>query len=201
MKILVACEESGRVTQAFREKGHEAWSCDLKPTSGNLPEYHIQKNVLNIIDKEKWDMLIGFPPCTYFSKMNFLNYFRKGKFNEERWEKSKEYVDFFMKLYNANIEKICLENPEPLYLFKNILPKPSMYLQPYEYGENYSKKTGLWLKNLPPLIPTLICEKEKCLITPTSGFEPKETPEKRSERRSKTPWGVAYAMAQQWGNF
>lgn len=90
MKILVACEESGRVTEAFRKKGHEAFSCDLKQTTGNLPQYHYQENVLKIINQEKWDMLIAFPPCTYFSKMNFLNYYRKGKFNEQRFEKAKE---------------------------------------------------------------------------------------------------------------
>lgn len=198
MKILVACEESGRVTEAFRNKGHEAYSCDIKPTSGNLPQYHYQENVLNLLNREKWDMLIAFPPCTYFSKMNFLNYYRRGEFNEKRFEKAKPYIELFNNLWNADIEKICIENPVPMKLFKDILPPYTMTLQPYEFGENYSKKTYLWLKNLPPLIPTCLNINHKPLITTSNSFKIEKSIEKQSERRSKTPVSIAEAMANQW---
>lgn len=197
MKILVACEESGRVCAAFREKGHQAYSCDIKPTSGENPQWHIQGNVLDYIN-EGWDMLIGFPPCTYFSKMNFLNYYRNGKFNEKRFEKAQEYVELFNKLWNAPIKKICLENPRPMNLFKELLPKPSMKLQPYEFGENYSKETFLWLKNLPPLIPTLLNMEHEPLITTKNSLKLAKTIEEQSTIRSKTPISIAKAMAEQW---
>lgn len=145
-------------------------------------------------------MIIAFPPCTYFSRMNFLNYYRNGKFNEKRFEKAMYYVELFNKIYNADCPKIAIENPVPFKLFDKLLPPYTMFLQPYEFGENYSKKTCLWLKGLPPLIPTNYCIIRKPLITVNNSFEKYKTIEEQSTYRSKTPYGLAEAMAQQWGN-
>lgn len=199
MRVLVACEESQRVTLAFRSFGHEAYSCDLRDCSGGFPEYHIKDDCLNHLG-DGWDMLIGFPPCTYFSRMNFLNYYRNGVFNQERYNKALVYVDLFNRLFNAPIHYICLENPVPFKLFTDLLPPYSMRFQPYEFGENYSKLTCLWLKNLPPLMPTLVSSCYKPLITVHNSFSLYHSIDEQSVFRSKTPWGVALAMAKQWGD-
>lgn len=219
MNILVACEESGRVTEAFRKKGHNAFSCDLLNTSGNLPQYHICDDVLFYLSPlphkdcetkkikydirfttqtgqrftvPKWDMLIAFPPCTYLSKAGACN----NKRRHERIAKGWEAREFFMILYSANIERICIENPIPQAKF--MLPPRSMRLQPYEYGHPYSKFTCLWLKNLPPLLPTVCPDfsvkyKSWCA---EKGAGRKD----RAIQRSKTFQGVADAMAEQWGS-
>lgn len=200
MRVLVACEESQRVAMAFRDKGHDAFSCDLKPTTGLYPEYHIVGDVRNLLNCE-WDLIIAFPPCTYFSRMNFLNYYRKGVFNEKRFNKALEYVDLFMSIYNAPCNRIAIENPVPFKLFDDLLPPYNQTLQPYEFGETYSKKTCLWLKNLPPLIPNefVLCKKYTPLITTNNSFKQFKTIEEQSTFRSKTPFGLATAMANQWG--
>ena len=144
MKVLIACEFSGIVREAFRKRGHDAWSCDLLPTE--IPGNHIQGNVLEIIDDD-WDMMIAHPPCTYLSNAGAVHYYgKKAKNVEER--KIKGYVakEFFMSLYNANIPIICVENPLPLKMFE--LPEHSQVIQPFEFGHPYRKKTILWLKNL-----------------------------------------------------
>lgn len=184
MKILIACEESGKVTEAFRKKGHESWSCDIKPTSGNLPQYHIQENVLNILNKEKWDMLIAFPPCTYLSNVQSVRLYN----NPERMEKSKAAKEFFLKLWESDIEKICIENPVPN---KSIgLPTYSQIIQPFNFGANYKKRTCLWLKNLPPLIET--CKGKQ------KDFESWTMKSRNAAIRAKTFQEIAEAMAQQW---
>ena len=199
MRVLVACEESQRVTIAFRKLGHIAFSCDIQECSGGYPEWHIKDDVRNILNNN-WDMLIGFPPCTYFSRMNFLNYYRGGVFNQKRFEESKPYVDLFLTLWNANVPRICLENPVPFKLFKNILPPYSMKFQPYEFGADYSKETCLWLKNLPPLLPTTpYGKKKRTLITTYNSFSEFKSIKEQSKLRSKTFIGVAEAMAFQWG--
>ena len=199
MNVLVACEESQRVCIAFREKGHNAFSCDIQDCSGGHPEWHIKDNVLNVIN-DKWDILIGFPPCTYFSRMNFLNYYRNGVFNKKRFYDAKPYINLFFALWNADIPRICLENPVPFKLFKDILPPYTMSFQPYEFGADYSKKTCLWLKNLPPLLPTTpYGKKNRTLITTSNSFSEFKSIKEQSIQRSKTFPGVAQAMSEQWG--
>lgn len=222
MRVLVACEESQRVCIAFRERGHLAYSCDIKNCTGNHPEWHIKGNVLDYLNVDYkqdpdngipfftcdgvfhcvpcFDLIIAFPPCTYFSRMNFLNYYRKGVFNEKRFEKALLYVDLFNAIWNADCKRICIENPVPFKLFNDLLPPYTMTLQPYEFGENKSKKTCLWLKGLPPLIPTLHVIEHTPLITVNNSFELHKTIEEQSTYRSKTFNGVANAMAEQWGN-
>lgn len=201
MKILVACEVSGTVRDAFNKLGHDAWSCDTQP---NECKKHIQDDVLKVIDYN-WDLMIAHPPCTYMSKAGARWLYQGGKINEERYDKGLKAKDFFLKLLNADIPKIAVENPTPLNIFN--LPRPSTYVQPYEYGHPYSKKTLLWLKNLTPLLPT------KILINYTP-FLPSNTGGKKkgwkytirkvdnknySNIHSKTFEGIAEAMAYQWG--
>lgn len=222
MNVLVACEESQRVCLAFRELGHIAYSCDIKDCSGGRPEWHIKGNVLDYLNADytqdcdngilffttdgkfhcvsEWDLIIAFPPCTYFSRMNFLNYYRNGVFNEKRFQKALFYVDLFNKIWNADCKRICIENPVPFKLFNDLLPSYTMTLQPYEFGENKSKKTCLWLKGLPPLIPTLHVVEHSPLITVNNSFELYKSIEEQSTYRSKTFNGIAEAMAKQWGN-
>lgn len=199
MRVLVACEESQRVTIAFRERGHLAFSCDLKDCSGGFPQYHIKADCRSVIESNSWDLLIAHPPCTYFSRMNFLNYYRHGKFNEDRFRKAMPYVELFNYLWNCSIPRICIENPVPFKLFENLLPPYTMYFQPYEFGENKSKKTCLWLKNLPDLMPTLHVLDHTPLITVHNSFELFDNISDQSTYRSKTFEGVARAMAEQWG--
>lgn len=188
MKILVACEESGVVTAAFRSRGHLAFSCDLMPTSGQHPEWHITGDCLPLLYGEHWDMLIGFPPCTYLSKVG------APLLNSHRLELGKQAADFFYKLYNAPVDKICLENPTPLKCFN--LPPYSQVIQPYWFGADYKKRTCLWLKGLPPLFAT-------CLYYAPVPFArsslQRYSGKARQIMRSKTFPGIAAAMAQQWG--
>ena len=145
MKVLVACECSGVVREAFRKQGHEAWSCDLKPTE--IPsEYHIQDDVLNHLD-EDWDLMIGHPVCTYICR-------NRARLNEI--EKKEIDTSLFTSLLKSGIDKICIENPVPSK--KANLPKYTQSIQPYQFGHDHSKKTCLWLKNLPKLEPTKIVE-------------------------------------------
>ena len=191
MRVLVACEFSQVVARAFRKRGHEAYSCDLLPTEGN-PDWHIQDDVLKHLDDE-WDLMIAHPPCTYLCR------------HRSRWEDTPEVerkrikaIDRFYKLLYAPIEKICIENPVPL---KRIKLKPyTQIIQPYQFGHDYSKKTCLWLKNLPKLEPTKIV-KVTYYTTPkgrkfTKGwyFTPRNW-----KARSRTFQGIANAMADQWG--
>ena len=149
MKILVACEYSGIVRDAFAAKGHDAWSCDILPaeSKGN----HIQDDVLKYLDKD-WDMMIAHPPCTYISNAGARFLYPKGKLNKDRYKLGLKAKEFFMALYNAPINKICVENPISSKIFE--LPKHTQTIQPYEYGHPFSKNTRLWLKNLSLLKPT-----------------------------------------------
>ncbi len=182
MKILVACEESQVVTKAFRELGHLAFSCDIQDCSGGHPEWHLKQDVLPLLTDE-WDMLIAFPPCTTICVSG------------NRWyantpERTKG-AEFFMHFINAPINKICVENP--VGVMSTIYKKPTQYIQPWQFGHPETKKTGLWLKNLPKLTPTNIVEGRNNRIH----FMP---PSKdRSKLRSKTYQGIAKAMAEQWG--
>ena len=189
MRVLVACEFSGIVRNAFASRGHDAWSCDYLPTEreGN----HIQGDVRDILE-EGWDLMIAHPPCTYLANSGVRWLHER----PERWEELEEAAEFFRTLLNAPIKRICVENPIPhKYAIELIGRKYDQIIQPYQFGEPYSKATCLWLKNLPPLRPTKIL---------TKGIEQKvwrEPPSpKRWKNRSRTYPGIAKAMAEQWGN-
>lgn len=192
MRVLVACEESQRVCIAFRNKGHEAYSCDILECSGGHPEWHIQDDVLNHLD-DGWDLMIAHPPCTYLTvtaNRYFLN-------NPERWEKRLEAVKFVYKLMNADIPKIAIENP--VGVISTHIRKPDQYIEPFQFGHTDSKKTGLWLKNLPLLKPTNIVEPEYVTINGKRYSKTHAYSWNNSQLRSKTYQGIAEAMAEQWG--
>lgn len=195
MRILVACEESQEVAQAFRLQGHEAWSCDLYESEKKLP-YHINGNVLEVIEWGCWDMMIAHPPCTYTSNAGARFLYPKGKLNLERKAKGDEGKEFFMKLYNANIPLICIENPIPSKIYN--MPPYTQIIQPYEFGHPLKKKTCLWLKGLPPLKPTQICEVSQSTKIPGNWFN--KGGKERQKNRAKTFPGIAKAMANQWSN-
>jgi hypothetical protein len=192
MKILVACEYSGTVRNAFAAKGHDAWSCDILPTEskGN----HFEGDVLEHLDKG-WDMMIAHPPCTYLSNAGARFLYPKGILNEERYKKGLEAKKFFMALYNAPIKYICVENPISSKIFN--LPKHSQTIQPYEYGHPFSKATRLWLKNLPLLQPTNKIKFKESTKIPGNWFN--KGGKDRQKNRSKFFNGFAEAMADQWG--
>lgn len=230
MNVLIACEESQRVCISFREKGHNAFSCDLQFCSGGHPEWHIKGDVLKFlnprvlyIDKStfrmgiafytvdgdyhyvpKWDLIIAHPPCTKLSNAGARWLFAGGKLNQQRYEEGLKAKEFFMAFYNADCERICIENPTPSSIYN--LPPHTQAVQPYEHGEPWSKKTLLWLKNLNPLLPTNIVAEHKPYCT--SGSYSRNHDQKyrgasrkggSSKSRSKTFWGIARAMADQWG--
>lgn len=193
MRILVACEESQTVCKAFRAKGHEAFSCDILPCSGGKPEWHLQGDVLEHLDKG-WDMMIAHPPCTYLSNAGACHLFPKGELNQERYKLGLEAKEFFYKLLNAPIQRICVENPIQSKVFQVI--KYSQIIQPYQFGHPMAKKTCLWLKYLPPLQPTkIITDYESTKI---AGNWYNKGGKERQKNRSKTFQGIADAMADQW---
>lgn len=220
MNILVACEESQRVCTAFREKGHNAFSCDILPCSGGHPEWHIQDDVLNILDGDcifttsdgvdkyitgRWDLIIAHPPCTYLSNAGACRmYPRKGQIDQERFAKAMQAKEFFMKFFNADCERICIENPVPLSVVE--LPEKTQMIQPYQFGHPYTKKTYLWLKGLPALEPTNIVDPVGPYVCGNAEIWKKQAAngtvygkEKSAKHRSKTFPGIARAMAEQWG--
>ena len=192
MKILVACEFSGTVREAFAAKGHDAWSCDILPTE--LPGQHYQGDVMDILD-DGWDMMIAHPPCTYLSNAGARFLYPKKQLNEDRLKLGMEAKEFFMALYNANIDKIVVENPVPSKIYG--LPKYSQTIQPYEYGHPFQKKTCLWLKNVPQLEPTNIVSIRQSTKVPGNWFN--KGGKDRQKNRAKTFEGIADAMAEQWG--
>lgn len=195
MRVLVACEESQAVCKAFRSKGHEAFSCDILPCSGGHPEWHIQGDVLEQLDKG-WDLMIAHPPCTYLTNAGAVHYYgKKAKDVESRTAKGMKAKDFFLKLFNADIPMICVENPNPLKMFE--LPPYTQVIQPFEYGHPFRKRTCLWLKKLPPLIPTNIVTERQSTKIAGNWFN--KGGKDRQINRSKTFQGIADAMADQWG--
>jgi hypothetical protein len=203
MKVLVACEESQRVCIAFRERGHEAFSCDIQPPSGGHPEWHIQGDALQAVRQGGWDLMIAHPPCTRLcsSGQRWL-YFGPEEYRKQKYEEQRKAIAFFLQLALADVPRIAVENP--VGIMSSLYRKPDCIYNPYDFrGETECKKTCLWLKNLPPLKPTQNLPKEKrtqdiwrahfngeCLA-----WNDPET----AKQRSKTPWGVAEAMAEQWG--
>lgn len=193
MNVLVACEESQRVCIEFRKRGHRAFSCDLKDCSGGFPEWHIKADCFSVIDHNSWDLIIAHPPCTYLSVAGACNLVNgNGEIiNQLRYEKMLEAREFFMRFYNLTGVKLCIENPRAMARCE--LPPYSQVIQPYQFGENYSKQTLLWLKDLPLLIPD-------CYAISKRSFGESWCAVKRSPgQRSKTFQGVARAMATQWG--
>lgn len=221
MKVLIACEESQRVCIAFRERGHEAYSCDIQDCSGGHPEWHIKGDALEAIrggtivtcdgvshDIGKWDLLIAHPPCTYLTASSAVRLF--GKNHEikdpERDAKGWAAKDFFMRLYNADIPLAAVENPAPLHRYS--LPHYTQIIEPYMFGDPWKKRTCLWLRGLPPLTATDVVEPLGLWVGSTSARAVgtgriKSTYTLSSHRdpriRSKTFPGIARAMAEQWG--
>lgn len=200
MRILVACEESQIVTKAFRNKGHEAYSCDIQESSGGHPEWHIQDDVLKVL-KYNWDMIIAFPPCTDLSNIQSGPVMNK-KIKEGKPQKA---LNFIKKIWNS-CEVVCIENPISSYLNHNWIPYTQI-IEPYYFGHNYHKKTCFWLKNIPPLISTIWNNPTHILVdsynhkNKLNRKPPLFTNIKRKDRakiRSKFHENVAEAMANQW---
>lgn len=218
MKVLVACEESQAVCKAFREKGHEAYSCDIIECSGGHPEWHIQADVLPLINGrckfttcdgqmheivEKWDMIIAHPPCTYLtvSGNRWFDVVKYGYDAQKRWDDRCVAICFFLAFAYADCERIAIENP--IGCMSRLYRKPNQIIQPFQFGHPYTKQTCLWLKGLPNLVPTNILERPKDgwvnqSFTPSGrygGFKNFDN----AKERSKTFPGIAKAMADQWG--
>lgn len=213
MKVLIACEFSGIVREAFKAKGHDAWSCDLLPTE--IPGQHIQCDVLEILN-DGWDMMIAHPPCTYLTVT--ANKWLKDQpdrksgalVGEKRRMARNEAIYFFMELYNAKIPAIVIENP--IGCMSSVFRKPDQIIQPFQFGHQERKATCLWLEGLPKLKPTNIVEPISYIAagkkySPTH-YNSKRSlnrldclppGEERSKLRSKTFQGIANAMAEQWG--
>ena len=185
VNVLVACEESGRVRNAFRDRGFNAWSCDLLPSCDG-PSFHYQEPVQNILGTgRQWDALIAFPPCTHLAVSG-------ARWFKDKQEEQAEALVFVQQLLDADVPHIALENP--VSIISSRIRKPCQYIQPWQFGHGETKKTGLWLKNLPLLEATNIVEgREQRVWKMPPGPD-------RAKERSRTYAGVAAAMASQWGN-
>ena len=201
LKVLVACEFSGTVREAFAKRGHDAWSCDLEPT--DVPGNHYQGSVLDILDKG-WDLMIAHPPCTYLTVTG--NKWMKDEYKDRfptRQQDRKDAIEFFMCLANANIPMIAIENP--IGIMSTNWRKPNQVIHPWQFGHEASKSTCLWLKNLPNLTPTNVVGKGEFIeyksgkrmtkwYADAASLKPKE----RAKIRNKTFQGIADAMAARW---
>ena len=227
MKVLVACEESQAVCKAFREKGHEAYSCDIIECSGGHPEWHIREDVIPLLNGDcifttddgvdryisgKWDMIIAFPPCTYLTVTGnrWFNIERYGEKAIQRLKDREEAIDFFMAIADADCPKIALENP--IGIMSSRWRKADQIIHPYYFAEKENdencerKSTCLWLKNVNPLkyeirfMPRIVKYKNGKGTDSPWHIETMKLPKhERAKARSKTFPGVAKAMAEQWG--
>ena len=191
LNVLIGCEYSGVVRDAFAKLGHNAWSCDLLPTDRPNPK-HIQGDIFNILDQD-WDLAIFHPPCVNLAISGAAHF--KEKIKDGRQAAS---IKFFERLYECNIPHICLENPVGVISTKSYIGKPTQYIQPYEYGHYETKKTGLWLRGLNPLVPTDIKDLTgipKKVVQRLHYLPPSKD---RWKIRSQTYQGIADAMAQQF---
>ena len=219
MNVLIACEESQRVCKAFRARGHRAFSADIQECSGGHPEWHILGDVLPLLNGNcnfmlqnrererqdgRWDLIIAHPPCTYITNAGARWLYAGKQLNTDRYIKGLEGSIFLLKMLAADCDKVVVENPMPSSIFN--LPKYTQIIQPYEFGEPYSKKTCLWIRGLEPLKPTNVLTEYKPYCS--SGSYSKTHDEKykgvsrsggASKIRSKTFIGIAEAMAEQWG--
>lgn len=215
MKILVSCEESQAVCIELRKLGHNAFSCDIEPCSGGHPEWHIQKDVIpllngncefNTVDGEyhkidgRWDMIVAFPPCTYLSNAGARHLYKGGKLNQERYQKGLKAKKFFMSFLDADCPHIAVENPVSSRIYQ--MPPHTQEIHPWQFGHPVQKKTRLWLKGLPILMATDIVVPEKTLCpsytSKFKGTEKNKGTASSSKLRAKTFPGVARAMAEQW---
>ncbi len=209
INILVACEESQRVCEAFRKRGGKAYSCDIMECSGGHPEWHIMQDVIPLLNGRcsfktmdgvehsidgKWDLIIAHPPCTYLSNAGARFLYPKGVLNEERLAKGMIAKDFFMHFYNADCDRIAIENPIPSKVYG--LPPYTQTIQPWMFGHPVQKKTCLWLNGLPELQPTNIVEERQSTKIPGNWFN--SGGKERQKNRAKTFPGIAKAMAEQW---
>ena len=213
LKVLIGCEQSGTVREAFKALGHDAWSCDILPT--DIPGKHFQCDIFEVLD-QKWDLMIAHPSCVYLTVTGNKWFYHPEdsalptserrphpKF-PNRWQDRAEAIDFFMRLMNADIPQIALENP--IGVMSSVYRKPDQVIQPWQYGHETTKSTCLWLKNLPLLKPTNIVSKGE-IVTYQSGKTmskwysdtAKLKPAERSKARSKTFQGIADALAMQYG--
>lgn len=196
MKVVITCEQSQTVCIAFRDLGIEAYSCDIQPCSiFGRPEWHIQGDAVKVAYSGNWDLMIGHPPCTKLSNCGARHMYKGGVLQENRLAEAMAAKEFFLKLLNAPIPMIAIENPTPLKVVG--LPEPSQVIQPYMFGDPYSKRTLLWLKGLPQLTPTQVLTEYKPFLQ--SGGKNAELSKVRGRSRSKTFEGIARAMAEQWG--
>lgn len=216
MNVLIACEESQEVCKAFRAKGHNAYSCDIQEPSGGHPEWHILGDAVQAMMGgrivtmdgkshyiEKWDLLVAHPPCTYLSNAGARHLWKGHQLNADRVTLGIYGRDLFMRFWWADVDKVCIENPVPAKVFG--LPPYTQTIQPYMFGHEYTKKTCLWLKNLPELIPTELVE-PVATWCPSGSYSQKHGDKyrgmfttDRARNRAKTFPGVAQAMAEQWG--
>ena len=221
MNILIACEESQRVCTKFREKGHNAFSCDIIDCSGGHPEWHIKQDVLPLLNGQctfytvdgnchriegAWDMIIAHPPCTFLavSGNRWFNVEKYGREAMQRKKKREEAAEFFMTIASAKCDKICIENP--VGVMSTLWRKPDQIMHPYMFGDPVEKKTCLWLKGLHTLVPTNEVKPPQRIIFESGRSMGKffvETwnlpKEERARARSRTFPGIAAAMAEQWG--
>ena len=182
MKVLIACEYSGIVREAFTKLGHDAWSCDLLPTS--IPGNHFQKDVREVLSFD-WDLMIAHPPCTYLAVSG-------ARWFKDRIDEQFDALSFVRRLMDAPIDRICIENP--ISIISTQIRKPDQIIQPWMFGHGETKATCLWLKNLPLLKPTKVVKGREARIH-------KMPPSKeRGKLRSRSYRGIAKAMAKQWGD-
>jgi hypothetical protein len=194
-RILVACEESQAVTIEFRKLGFEAWSCDTEPCSGGHPEWHLQQDVIQLLNQE-WDMIIAFPPCTHLCVSGAAWFEQKRKDGRQQ-----EGVKFFMQFAMLKCEHVAIENP--IGIMSGIYCKPTQIIQPWMFGHAETKATCLWLKGLPKLIETNNVKEEMQKLPENKRMRLHYLPpsKERAKLRSKTFSGVAKAMATQWGEY
>lgn len=201
MRVLVACEESQAVCIEMRRLGHEAYSCDLQPCSGGHPEWHLQCDALELL-KMRWDLIVAHPPCTYMANSSAVRMRVGGVIQTDRFEKAMKAREFFMRFYECDCPRVAIENPTPMKLIG--LPQYDQVIQPYEYGHPYSKRTCLWLKGLPPLMPTELMAFHEpyvnggCKDAHGNYRRFQGRKERDAKTRSKTFPGIARAMAEQW---
>ena len=188
MRVLIACEYSGRVRQAFRERGHDAWSCDLYEPAEDGSPWHLAADAEHVAYVGPWDLMIAHPPCTHLAVSGARHFVEKRADGRQQ-----EAIEFFMALANAPIPRIAIENP--VCIMSSVWREPDQIIQPWQFGHGETKATCLWLKGLPPLKPTKIVPGREARIHNMS-----PSPDRWKER-SRTYEGIAEAMAEQWGNY